>query len=207
MVLAFDIFLIIVCFGLFALSHTLLASNNVKSFVAQKYPAYIPFYRLGYNFIAVILFFLYFALAPKPDLIIYDLPPPYDLLTLIPQLIAIIGLIFTVRQFDLKELIGYEQIKRWRNHSYNTSELDEHKTLHIKGPYRFCRHPLYLFIIIFLGSRPYMTLFYFITFLLTVLYFYVGSFYEEKKLVETFGTQYTDYQKKAGRILPFKFRT
>ena len=207
MVLAFDIFLIIVCFGLFALSHTLLASNNVKSFVAQKYPAYIPFYRLGYNFIALILFFLYFALAPKPDLIIYDLPPPYDLLTLIPQLIAIIGLIFTVRQFDLKELIGYEQIKRWRNHSYNTSELDEHKTLHIKGPYRFCTHPLYLFIIIFLGSRPYMTLFYFITFLLTVIYFYVGSFYEEKKLVETFGTQYTDYQKKAGRILPFKFRT
>lgn len=207
MVLAFDIFLILVCFGLFALSHTLLASNKVKNFIAAKYPAYIPFYRLGYNFIALILFFLYFAVAPKPDMIIYDLTPPYDLLTLIPQLVALIGLIFTVRQFDLKELTGYGQIKRWRNHSYNTSELDEHKTLHIKGPYRFCRHPLYLFVIVFLGSRPYMTLFYFITFLLTVLYFYVGSFFEEKKLVETFGTQYTDYQKKAGRILPFKFRT
>lgn len=207
MALVLDIFLIFFCFGLFALSHTLLASNTSKSFVAGKYPAFIPFYRLGFNIVALFLFFLYFVVAPKPDVIIYDLMPPYDLITLIPQFISLAGLIFTVRQFDLKEFTGYGQINRWRNHSYDNTELDGHKTLYINGPYRYCRHPLYLFTIIFLASRPYMTLFYLITLIASTAYFYIGSFYEEKKLLETFGSQYSDYRKKVGRILPFKLRT
>ncbi|HPO56300.1 MAG: isoprenylcysteine carboxylmethyltransferase family protein [Ignavibacteriales bacterium] len=204
MELVLDIAIILFCFTIFAVSHSLLALNSTKNYIAIKYPEYLPFYRIGFVALAIILFFLYFIVTPKPDIIIYDLLPPFDLLTLIPQLIAIIGLLYTLRQFDLKEFMGYEQIKRWKNHSYNKQELDEHKTLHIKGPYRICRHPLYLFTIMLLGFRPYMTLFYFLTFLATTLYFYIGSFYEERKLIEVFGSQYIEYQKKTGRILPFK---
>jgi protein-S-isoprenylcysteine O-methyltransferase Ste14 len=36
-----------------------------------------------------------------------------------------------------------------------------------------------------------------------IVYFYVGSFYEERKLVDKFGDEYLLYQKKVPRIFPF----
>lgn len=52
--------------------------------------------------------------------------------------------------------------------------------------------------------RPVMDLFY-ITFLVCViLYFWVGSIYEEKKLVEIFGSDYSEYQKHVPAIIPYK---
>ena len=68
------------------------------------------------------------------------------------------------------------------------------------------RHPIYLFSILFLGLRPTMDLFYFIFYLVIVLYFIIGSYFEEKKLVERFGQIYIDYQKEVPRIIPIKFR-
>jgi len=49
-----------------------------------------------------------------------------------------------------------------------------------------------------------MSLFYLTLFICIVIYFYIGSIYEEKKLVEKFGSEYRNYQEKVGRIFPFK---
>ena len=38
--------------------------------------------------------------------------------------------------------------------------------------------------------------------LLAVIYFYIGSYYEEKKLVNYFGDTYIKYQKVVSRIFP-----
>jgi methanethiol S-methyltransferase len=50
-----------------------------------------------------------------------------------------------------------------------------------------------------------MDLFYLTIFILITLYFYIGSFYEEKKLREMFGEEYSAYQEKVPRIFPLKF--
>ena len=49
-----------------------------------------------------------------------------------------------------------------------------------------------------------MDLFYLVMFISITLYFYIGSFYEEKKLVEKYGVEYKEYQKKVPRIFPIK---
>ena len=40
---------------------------------------------------------------------------------------------------------------------------------------------------------------------MVVLYFYVGTFFEERRMVETFGEEYRNYQKRVPRFLPARW--
>jgi len=86
---------------------------------------------------------------------------------------------------------------------YDISDMDEKQNFKIEGAYKFVRHPIYLFSILFLTFRPTMSLFYLVMLICIIVYFYVGSFYEERKLVDKFGDEYLLYQKKVPRIFPF----
>jgi len=204
MTLVGNIFVILFLFFIFGCSHTLLASNKIKEMVRKKFPQALPFYRLGYNVISILLFSLWWALSPKPDIIIYDLAYPFDLLILIPQFISLVGIIWTLKYIDGKEFIGVSQILRWKSGAYREEELDETSVLRIEGPYKISRHPVYLFSIIYLVFHPTMNLFYFLFVLCSVVYFSLGSRYEEKKLVERFGEEYVLYQKNVSKIFPVK---
>jgi protein-S-isoprenylcysteine O-methyltransferase Ste14 len=50
-----------------------------------------------------------------------------------------------------------------------------------------------------------MDLFYLTFFACVVVYFYIGSYYEEKKLVRLFGQEYINYRKEVPGIFPVKF--
>ncbi|OGV92099.1 MAG: hypothetical protein A3J88_05725 [Melioribacter sp. RIFOXYB12_FULL_38_5] len=164
----------------------------------------IAFYRMFYNVSSILFFLAFIAVAPKPDVIIYDLQFPFDIITFALQVLSLIGLIWTFSQFDSKEFLGISQIIRYFNGTYKAETLDEKQELKFGGAFKLSRHPVYLFSILFLGFRPQMSLFYLILFICCVVYFYVGSIYEEKKLVEVFGNEYREYQKRTTRIFPFR---
>lgn len=203
--IAFDVLLIIILFSIFAFIHTLLATLEVKRRIVKNIGEKIAFYRLFYNISSLILFSAFYFISPKPDVIVYDLHYPFDIITFALQVLSLFGLIWSIRTFNLKEFTGIEQIQRYLNGTYDKTELDEKAKLSIKGAAKIVRHPLYLFFILFLGLRPTMSLFYFVTFLCITAYFYIGSFYEEKRLVEIFGDKYKEYQEKVPRIFPIKF--
>ena len=200
---AADVLLIITLFALYSFVHTLLASKRIKMLFKKTFGELIAFYRLLYNVFALGTLYLIYEYSPKPNVVIYDLPNPYDLIALIPQFLALAGLFWAFKYICFKEFVGLDQIKRFFEKNY-TSELDEELTLLIKGPYRYSRHPVYFFSIIFLLFRPTMDLFYLTFFICIVAYFYIGSYYEEKKLTEHFGNFYLAYRKSVPRIFPVK---
>ena len=202
--IALDILLIVLLFSLFAFSHTWLASRKLKTALVEKIGNRIAFYRMFYNVSSILFFLAFIAVAPKPDVIIYDLQFPFDIITFALQVLSLIGLIWTFSQFDSKEFLGISQIIRYFNGTYKEETLDEKQELKFDGAFKLSRHPVYLFSILFLGFRPQMSLFYLILFICCVVYFYVGSIYEEKKLVEVFGNEYREYQKRTARIFPFR---
>lgn len=200
-----DVIIIVFLFFLYGAVHSYLASNKLKKKLTEIFGGLIAFYRIVYVILSLVLFYILYSLVPDNYVIVYDLKSPLDILILIPQFLGLAGLFWTLKYFSAKEFLGINQIIRWYNHDYDNKELDEHLTLRIAGPYKYCRHPLYLFSIIFLLFRPEMDLNY-LTFLICIIaYFYVGSFYEERKLVERFGDEYKIYQGKVPRILPVKF--
>ncbi|MEM8861482.1 MAG: isoprenylcysteine carboxylmethyltransferase family protein, partial [Chloroflexota bacterium] len=77
------------------------------------------------------------------------------------------------------------------------------ETLVVHGLYRFMRHPLYSFSLLFLWANPWMTRNYLILALLITTYFIVGSYIEEQRLEQDFGDAYTAYRKTAARFIPF----
>jgi protein-S-isoprenylcysteine O-methyltransferase Ste14 len=129
---------------------------------------------------------------------------PLDIIVFALQVISIIGFFWASKGIGIMEFLGINQIFRYFDKSYNTNDLDEKTFLKLNGAYKYSRHPIYLFSILFLGLRPTMDLFYLVMFISITLYFYIGSFYEEKKLVEKYGVEYKKYQKKVPRIFPIK---
>lgn len=202
-----DIVIIILLFTIFAFSHTWLASLKIKLAMVEKLGIKIAFYRLFYNSSSIIFFLSFYAIAPKPDVIVYDLRFPFDIITFALQVLSLVGLVWATRPIDLKEFAGIAQIERYMRGEYKVDELDEKQTLKIEGAFKFVRHPIYFFSILFLGFRPTMSLFYLVIFVCIIIYFYIGSIYEERKLVELFGDEYREYQKRVPGLFPFKVRS
>jgi methanethiol S-methyltransferase len=204
MTYALDVLITIILFIIFASVHTILASLKIKKFVKDKFGSLIAAYRLFYNIFSLVTFYIFLRASPQPGKTIYDLPNPFDFIILVPQVLALIGIIWAVKFSNLGEFTGIPQLIKWFKGEYQADSLDEKMTFTTKGPYKFVRHPIYFFTIIFLVCRPVMDLFYLTQLVLIIVYFYIGSIYEEKKLAEVFGDEYIKYQEKVPRIFPIK---
>lgn len=202
----FEVLTLIILFSLYGFIHSVLASERVKIFFKKVFGKVIAFYRLLYNIFSFIGLYIIWDLSPHPSLQIYKLPNPYNYLVLIPQILAIAGIIWCFKYISFKDFLGLNQIDRYLKNEYTNDELDENYTLRIEGPYKYSRHPIYFFSIVFLLFRPEMNLFYLTVFTSFTAYFYIGSYYEEKKMIRLFGDEYRNYQKKIPRIFPIKLK-
>lgn len=78
--------------------------------------------------------------------------------------------------------------------------------LTIRGPYRWVRHPLYLFMIILFWSAPLLTLDRLLFNTLWTLWVVAATVLEERDLAVDFGEAYRDYQLKVPMLIPKGFR-
>ncbi|MCE1188856.1 MAG: hypothetical protein LWX56_06895 [Ignavibacteria bacterium] len=194
--------IIIALYGIFGASHSWLASEKTKKLIIQKHPGFLPYYRISYNIFALGSFYALLKATPFIDIKLYDIPAPFDLLVLIPQIFSILGVIYTFRYFDLQEFLGISQLERHFKLETTESEQDEISTFTTTGPFRWCRHPLYFFCIISCVCRPYMFLHYGISIGCIILYFIIGSKLEEKSMIEKFGWRYEHYSRVVPAFIP-----
>jgi protein-S-isoprenylcysteine O-methyltransferase Ste14 len=76
--------------------------------------------------------------------------------------------------------------------------------LSIRGPYRFVRHPLYLFVLVMIWSSPDLTLDRLLFNVLWTAWIYIGAFLEELDLVADFGETYRQYKRKVPMLIPWR---
>lgn len=188
--------------SIFAVSHSILASHKFKLEITKILGDKIAFYRLFYNILSILFFMFIYFLLPKPNYLIYDLTFPFDITIVILQIISGIFLIWAAKAINIKEFLGISQIIRFWKKEYSLDDLDEKMELIVDGPFKYSRHPIYLFSSLFLILRPTMDFFYLVFLINMILYFYIGSYYEEKKLLTIFGNDYLEYQKNVPKIFP-----
>jgi protein-S-isoprenylcysteine O-methyltransferase Ste14 len=149
--------------------------------------------RILYNIISLICFF--------PILIILwiwripIIPNNLILLKAIGILLVFVGLTISwksFQSFDGSAFLGL------------SPETTENNKLNINGLYKYTRHPMYFgSIITFIGAflwRPDILMLIFTS--LSILYIYIGSWSEEKKLIIRFGIDYKRYQNETPQIFP-----
>ncbi len=178
------------------LIHSLLASMAFKSWIQEKLGAELfRGYRLLYNLFSVISAFpIVWLLTNLPDKNLYTVPEPWNFVMISIQFIAVIFLILGVLQTDALAFVGIRQL------------FEVRPVFMIKdGFYRYVRHPLYFFGLIFLWLAPTSTLNLFIVRISFSIYLIAGAYYEEKKLMREFGYEYIEYKKGTPMFIPRLF--
>ncbi len=198
-----EVLQIIAAVVLFGVTHTTFASYRVKAFMKRVLGARVATatYRLIYNLIAVISIApaLYLVLT-LPDRELYRFPEPLNVVALSIQALAALAVIYSLYQLDLPFFVGLRQlIEPPIDYS-----IDSTSTAHLvtDGLHGYVRHPLYASALMVLYLVSPMTI---NRLALTVcfhFYFYIGSIFEECKLVREFGHAYREYQRRVPRLLP-----
>lgn len=184
---------------MFFVVHSLLAANEVKSFVNATMPRFTRFYRLFYNVISIWLLFLAWQ----------ELKVQNELYSLMFQVFSlqVLGLIFmafsvlfmavSFKNYSSSEFLGFEMMKTKTFNSVLGSDLK------ITGLNQYMRHPLYTAsYVFFMGYFLYSpTLPVMVLGLFSGIYLYVGARLEEAKLKQQFGQAYDDYCQKVRMFL------
>ena len=75
--------------------------------------------------------------------------------------------------------------------------------LTIRGPYRWIRHPLYLFVLLLIWSCPDLSVDRIMFDVLMTGWIVVGTHLEERDLVDDFGDDYLEYQRRVPMLVPW----
>jgi len=206
-----ELVLISLGFLIFSVVHSLFSSFWLKKKLMSMFPGLAPLYRLIFNVAQTLSFFILLALIPKPMQLIWQLEGIWFLLLRFIQFSMLFLLIGSFRQFNTGEFLGLSLARKWLKARKEKSELlinetgDETYQLNESGFYRVVRHPVYLFTIVLFLADPVMRLFQLCLVFWLILYFYTGSVFEERRLLQIHGNHYRNYQKQVSRLLPVKW--
>lgn len=188
--------LIILAVLAYGLLHSFLASLKTKA-SARKWIGLSGerWFRLAYNLIAIVtlvpILFLPILLIDQE---IYTIQFPWILLTLSIQALAVISLMIGLQQTGIGKFIGLRQMV-----------LPEDTTpprLVTSGLYRYMRHPLYTAGLVIIWLLPIMTWNLLALNIGLTAYVFIGSYFEERKLLLEFGEDYAEYRERTPMLIP-----
>lgn len=193
-----------IAFILFAVLHSLLASRSFKKRVISAFPPMRFYYRFLYNLIALLSFSVVWFAIPVNTSAIYSVENPFSYLMHLIQIGALFGLYYSVKVAGTGNFTGLNQLRHASHDRHPPYDLDEPKDegFVVQGPFRYVRHPLYVFSMIVLIFHPYMTIKWLLLTILAGAYFIIGSKFEEQRLIDRFGEKYNDYKKDVPAFIP-----
>jgi protein-S-isoprenylcysteine O-methyltransferase Ste14 len=182
--------------ALYAALHSVLASNWSKRAVRRALgDSSQRYYRFIYNVISVITFMPILGIvALEPGMLLYRIPFPWSILFTLGQGCAALLILIGLLQTDMWHFFGLRQLAP--GHDGETPEFK------VSGLYQAVRHPLYTAGLLFIWFMPIMTT---TTLALTITlsaYLFLGSYFEERRLVAEFGGAYREYQSSVPRMIP-----
>ncbi len=194
-----EIFIYALLWLSFGLVHSLLARTSTKRLLQ---PLFGRSYRFSYNLFSALhigLVIIGGQLVLGGNSVNFELGNGFTFLAAACQVAGGIILLLSLTQYDLGRFSGVTQLFR-----DNGSGSDE-EPLHITGIHRYVRHPLYLGAYLYLLGGA-VSGFGLQTALWGCLYLWIGTWFEERSLVNQFGSAYVEYKAKVPAIIPFKGR-
>ncbi len=201
--IAVDVIRIILGWAAFAVFHSLTVSDGYERLArrAMGNRVFDVYHRLlftAYSCAAFAVLVVY--LKTVPDARLFRLEGWPQIACRAVQLLGAAFLLWT--PWDLKEFIGLRQWQRRREPSPAPGRNDR---LFTGKAYGVVRHPLYLGISAILAASPAQSRNSLVSTAMVILYFYVGTFFEERRLVRQFGEEYRAYQARVPRFLPIRW--
>jgi methanethiol S-methyltransferase len=181
-----DLALLALFFG----AHSGFASLRFKRWVGRDREATRKLYLLLTLPVTLAMWALW---VPLPAPIIWDLRGMLDPVFLVVRLVALGGLVWTVRSFSLPDFFG--------DHPAGAPGSGKVR-LSTGGAFALCRHPLYLFMTLAAAATTMMPLGRALMALALTVYVVAGSRLEEIKLGQEFGADYARYRARTPWLIP-----
>jgi len=185
---------IILAIAFWGFFHSFNASFGVKDFYSRRFGhPFVKYYRLFYNFIAVLTFLpILVLLILLPSEVVYRFSAPWIYFMLAGQVVFATLLITAIFQFGILYFIGLRQLV----------EVEGKRELVTGGLYHYVRHPFYTFALLFLWLSPVVTLNLLMVYIALSVYIYIGIIFEERKLLQEFGGAYAQYRENTPMLVP-----
>jgi len=195
-----------IIFVAFALMHSLSASHSFKFKLFRLSPKLKAWYRVLYNLVSLAIIGLWWISLPQ-DSILYQLTGFFFFLLITLQIVFAGLFLKSIFAQNGMVFLGVKQIQSNIREGKLPNYLDEPQRgkLVTTGLYRYMRHPMYTFAILVLICSPVMTMNLLYSIIIFALYFWIGSYFEERNLTKRFGEDYREYQKDVPRFIPNPF--
>ncbi len=191
---------LVIWWSVFSAIHSIMASSYLKKKINLLNQIFKSYYRIIFNLVSTVLLlpiaYEYYLL---PSEVVFTTTLFYQIAGSLLSVTGVYIVIDGFKNYRTDEFLGTYQIKN--HHDFHPSKLSR------DGWNGIVRHPLYfggilliigLFIII-----PTIKLG--LTAILVIVYLYIGSIWEEKKLKSEFGSDYEAYKREVSMLIPFKW--
>lgn len=142
------------------------------------------------------------ALWQASDIRLLELQGPAWGLLRAAFFLALLGMYWGMRALGKVDMLGIAPILRHLRGKGPPAP----KPFIVRGPYRWVRHPLYLFMIVLFWANPSLTADRLLFNVLWTVWVVIGTVFEERDLVAAFGAAYRNYQQRVPMILPRSIR-
>lgn len=191
--LLIDVFLSI----LFFLQHSILVRRGFKQWLGKFMPEqyHNAFYGLTSG-IALLLVLVFWQRSPtliaRADGIIF-----WMLRALFCLCLA--GFFWGNKSLGSFDMLGVKPLMR-----YISNSPGKQQQIMAKGPYRWVRHPLYLFLIVIIWSCPVLTIDRLVFNIMWTFWIVIGTYLEDRDLHREFGSQYLEYSLRVPMLIPYR---
>jgi methanethiol S-methyltransferase len=181
--------------------HSALISTTVTEYLKKRLGPSFRFYRLFYGVVSLttLLPLLYYVNSIRPaPFFRWD-----GILIIIQYSLLLAGIYLFIaggRHYSWATLLGISQIRA----EQTDSPSSDGDTFAASGIHNVIRHPWYLAGIMIVWAQD-LSLPVILNNIVISVYFIVGSFLEERKLVLEFGEKYREYQRTVSMLVPYRW--
>ncbi len=195
-----DLLILVAAWTGYFILHSILASLQMKRWVAGRWPHAMPLYRLAFNLQALVLLvpLLWFTYSLRGPLL-WQWSGFAGWLANGLALSALGGVVWSLRYYDGSEFLG---LRQWRE---GEQSVEDQERFQLSELHRFVRHPWYCLGLVLVWTRD-MDRVFLVTAILITLYFVIGAWMEERKLVIYHGEPYRRYRKLVPGLIPLPWR-
>ncbi|HHZ83335.1 MAG TPA: hypothetical protein EYN18_08715 [Nitrospirales bacterium] len=196
-----DLLILGLCWTVYGTAHSVLVAPSVAKWVKQWWGAAAAYYRLTYNVVSIVglIPILWFSASIHVSPIL-EWVWPYTLIQYLCWALGILIFVLGMRAYDGRDFVGLRQVAAYRAGSHDMAP----PVLTISGIHRVVRHPWYLALLLLLWARDVSAVTLVTNGVLTA-YLFVGTHFEERKLVAAFGGSYREYQDTVSMFFPIKW--
>jgi protein-S-isoprenylcysteine O-methyltransferase Ste14 len=188
-----DAFLSIIYF----LQHSIVVRRGFKQWLGKFMPD--VYHNAFYGLTSIIALMLVLVFWQKSPIIIARADGIIFWLICILFCLCLAALLWGVTSLGSFDALGVRPLMR-----YISNKQDKAQQIVAKGPYRWVRHPLYLFLIILIWAYPVLTLDRLIFNIMWSIWIIIGTFLEDRDLHREFGISYREYSSKIPMLIPYR---